>query len=78
MFSRNFLTIAIVLALLFGFVIGYYTNSTDTNTTKTESLETENVSVDENLQNIADEVNPYTDVEDVANPYKDTYTNPFE
>lgn len=83
--NTKIIIIALV-ALLIGAVGGYYYgNSTGYDkgrdegilTGKQALLEDQKKEAEDALKKLQEEANPYTEVEDAANPFKDTYQNPF-
>lgn len=80
------LVISAILALIVGVAAGYYYGNSqgrqagiDDGITqgRQQILDEQEKKRQEELAKVADEANIFNDIEDVANPFKDTYKNPF-
>ncbi|MFC1623631.1 hypothetical protein ACFL05_00735 [Patescibacteria group bacterium] len=77
--NNNNTIIGIVVALAIGVVGGYfYGKNVGLTVGQQQILDQQTAEETAELEEIQEAVNPYAEIEDVANPFKDTYTNPFE
>lgn len=80
------LVIVAILALIIGVAVGYYYGNSQGEQAgidegiaqgRQQILDEQEKKRQEELAKVADEANIFNDIEDVANPFKGTYKNPF-
>lgn len=84
--SNTKLIIGAILALIIGVGGGYYYGNSQGKQAglddgivqgRQQILDEQEKKRQEELAKVADEANIFNDIEDIANPFKDTYKNPF-
>jgi uncharacterized protein HemX len=76
--NQTKLIIGIIIILVLGLGAGYYFGQrTGIIVGREQVLDEQKKAQEEALQKVAAEANPFAEIENKANPFKDAYKNPF-